>query len=107
MRTNWPGNQNPRGATIDGKGVNFAVFSRVDTREEVCLFDAASPNTETERVDLPVSSGHTFHGYEPGLKPGALYGLRVHGPFDPARGHRCNPNKLLIAPYAKALWGEI
>ena len=100
MRTIWPGNPNPRGATFDGKGVNFAVFSRVATRVEVCLFDAASPNTETERFDLPESTGHTFHGYAPGLKPGALYGLRVHGPYEPERGHRCNPNKLLVDPYA-------
>jgi len=107
MRTVWPGNPNPRGATFDGEGVNFAVFSRVATRVEVCLFDKASPNTEVERFDLPESTGHTFHGYVPGLKPGILYGLRVHGPYDPERGHRCNPNKLLIDPYAKALWGEI
>jgi len=107
MRSVWPGKSNPRGATYDGNGVNFAVFSRVATRIEVCLFDAAAPNTEVERFDLPESTGHTFHGYVPGLKPGTLYGLRVHGPYDPERGHRCNPNKLLIDPYAKALWGEI
>jgi len=107
MRNVWPGKANPRGATFDGKGVNFAVFSRVATRVEVCLYDSAAPATEVERFDLPESTGHTFHGYVPGLKPGTLYGLRVHGPYDPEHGHRCNPNKLLVDPYAKALWGEI
>src|SRR3569833_4713395 len=107
MRTIWPGNHNPRGATFDGKGVNFAVFSRDATRVEFCLFVAASPNTETERFDLPESTVHTFHGYAPGLKPGALYGLRVHGPYEPERGHRCNPNKLLVVFFVLVLWGEI
>jgi glycogen operon protein len=107
VRAVWPGKPNPRGATYDGRGVNFAVFSRVATRIEVCLYDAADPRKETERFDLPEATGHTFHGYVPGLEPGALYGLRVHGPYAPARGHRCNPAKLLVDPYAKALHGEV
>jgi glycogen operon protein len=87
--------------------VNFAVFSRVATRIEVCLYDPAEPTKEVERFDLHETTGHTFHGYAPDLGPGALYGLRVHGPFEPERGHRCNPSKLLVDPYAKALFGEV
>jgi isoamylase len=107
MKSLWPGRPNPRGATFDGEGVNFAVFSRVATRVEVCLYDAQEPTREIDRFDLPEVSGHTWHGYVPGLQPGALYGLRVHGPYAPEQGHRCNPNKLLVDPYAKALWGEV
>jgi isoamylase len=107
MRAVWPGKPNPRGATFDGNGVNFAVFSRVATRVEVCLFDPASPDKEIDRFDLPEATGYTFHGYVPDLKPGALYGLRVHGPYAPQRGHRCNPSKLLVDPYARALFGEV
>jgi isoamylase len=107
MRTVWPGKPNPRGATFDGRGVNFALFSRVATRVEVCLFDPASPSREVDRFDLPERGGYTFHGYVPDLKAGALYGFRVHGPYAPERGHRCNPNKLLVDPYAKALYGEV
>ena len=107
MRPVWPGKPNPRGATFDGHGVNFAVFSRVATRVEVCLFDAAAPATELDRFDLPETTGYTFHGYVPDLAPGTLYGFRVHGPYAPERGHRCNPNKLLVDPYAKAVLGEV
>jgi glycogen operon protein len=107
MRQVWPGKPYPFGATFDGRGVNFAVFSRVATRVEVCLSDAADPGRETERFDLPEISGDTWHGYVPDLQPGTLYGLRVHGPYLPEEGHRCNPSKLLVDPYAKALWGEI
>ena len=107
MRLVWPGRPNPRGATFDGHGVNFAVWSRVATRVEVCLFDAAEPTRETERFDLQETTGPVFHGYVPGLPAGQLYGLRVHGPYAPERGHRCNPSKLLVDPYAKALWGEV
>jgi isoamylase len=109
MRAVWPGKPNPRGATYDGRGVNFAVFSRVATRIEISLFadaGAGEPARETDRFDLPESTGYTFHGYIPDLPPGTLYGLRVHGPYEPARGHRCNPSKLLVDPYAKALYGE-
>jgi glycogen operon protein len=107
VRAVWPGKSHPRGATFDGGGVNFAVFSRVATRVEVCLYDPAAPAKEIERFDLLESTGHTFHGYVPELAPGALYGLRVHGPYEPERGHRCNPSKLLVDPYAKALFGEV
>jgi glycogen operon protein len=87
--------------------VNFAVFSQVATRVEVCLYDPADPQREIDRCNLPEVSEHVWHGYVPDLRPGALYGLRVHGPYEPAQGHRCNPNKLLVDPYAKAVWGEI
>jgi glycogen operon protein len=107
VRVVWPGKPNPRGATFDGRGVNFAIFSRVATRVEVCLFDPADPTREIERFDLPEATGHTFHGFVPGLPAGSLYGLRVHGPYAPTRGHRCNPSKLLVDPYAKALLGEV
>ena len=107
MRQIWPGRPFPRGATFDGRGVNFVVYSRVATRVEVCLYDPEDPAREVERFELPVVTGHTWHGYAPGLKPGTLYGLRVHGPYDPEHGHRCNPNKLLIDPYTRALLGEI
>jgi glycogen operon protein len=107
MRAVWPGKPNPRGASFDGNGVNFAVFSRVATRVEVCIYDPGDPGTEIDRFDLPESSGYTFHGYVPDLQPGTLYGLRVHGPYAPTRGHRCNPSKLLVDPYARAVLGEV
>src|SRR5438477_11674936 len=103
MREVWPGKPTPRGATFDGEGVNFAVYSRIATRVEVCLFDPADPARETERFDLADATDFVWHGYVAGLKPGTLYGLRVHGPFEPEQGHRCNPNKLLLDPYAKAV----
>ena len=107
MRQTRPGKPYPLGATFDGRGVNFAVFSRVATRIEVCLYDPADPHREIDRCNLPEVSEHVWHGYVGDLRPGALYGLRVHGPYDPAQGHRCNPNKLLVDPYAKAVWSEI
>ncbi len=107
MPTVWPGRPHPRGASFDGQGVNFAVFSGVATRIEICLYDSTDPTRETDRFDLIETTGHVFHGYVPGLAPGQLYGLRVHGPYAPERGHRCNPSKLLVDPYAKALWGEV
>ncbi|MCY1074977.1 glycogen debranching protein GlgX [Archangium lansingense] len=103
----WPGKPYPRGATFDGTGVNFAVFSQVATRVEVCLFDAQNPSKEVERFDLAAMTDGVWHGYVPGLEPGMLYGLRVHGPYEPQKGHRCNPYKLLVDPYAKALHGDV
>jgi glycogen operon protein len=79
----------------------------VATRIEVCIYDPANPTKEIERFDLPEVTDLVWHGYVPGLEPGALYGLRVHGPYEPAKGHRCNPHKLLVDPYAKALYGEV
>jgi glycogen operon protein len=102
-----PGKCFPRGASYDGAGVNFAVYSRAATRVEVCLFDPADPMREIDRFDLPDTTDFVWHGYVPGLEPGALYGFRVHGPYEPSQGHRCNPNKLLVDPYAKAIHGDV
>jgi isoamylase len=102
----WPGRPYPLGATFDGAGVNFAVTSFVATRVEVCLFDPVDPRRETARLRLPENTDGVWHGYVPGLGPGTLYGLRVHGPYEPERGHRCNPHKLLVDPYARVLLGE-
>ena len=101
-----PGLPHPRGATWDGAGVNFALFSANATKVELCLFDA-NGRRETERVVLPEYTHEVWHGYLPDARPGQLYGYRVHGPYDPANGHRFNPHKLLIDPYAKALFGDI
>ncbi|GIL27455.1 glycogen debranching protein GlgX [Actinocatenispora comari] len=100
----WPGTAYPLGASYDGVGTNFALFSEVAEAVEVCLFDSAG--TE-QRVKLPESDGFVWHGYLPGISPGQRYGFRVHGPYEPRRGLRCNPNKLLLDPYAKAVEGEI
>jgi isoamylase len=100
----WPGNPYPLGATYDGGGTNFALFSEVADRVELCLFD--DDGTET-RVDLPEREALVWHGYLPRIGPGQRYGYRVHGRYDPAAGLRCNPNKLLLDPYAKAVDGTI
>jgi len=86
--------------------VNVAVFSANATRVEVCLFDNDG-NTETERFDLPEYTDEVWHGYLPDARPGTVYGFRVHGPYEPDAGHRFNPNKLLIDPYAKQLVGTL
>src|SRR5579859_463469 len=98
----WPGNAYPLGATYDGSGTNFALFSEVAERVELCLFDADGSET---RLDLPEVDGFVWHVFLPGVEPGQRYGFRVHGPYDPAKGLRCNPAKLLIDPYAKAIDG--
>jgi isoamylase len=102
----WPGVPNPLGASFDGEGVNFAVYSRDATSIEVCLFAPDEPSREIERFALAEQTNQVWHGYRPGLRPGALYGLRVDGPFDPLAGLRFNPHKLLVDPYARALFGE-
>ncbi len=102
----WPGRPYPLGAHFDGIGVNFALFSENATRIELCLFDA--PDTaESERVELRHRTGHVFHGYLPNLLPGQLYGYRVHGPFAPQEGHRFDPARLVLDPYAHAVANEI
>lgn len=98
-----PGVAYPLGASYLGSGTNFSLFSEVAERVELCLFN----NGEETRVNLPEVTGHCWHGYIPGLEPGQFYGFRVHGPWNPAEGHRCNPNKLLLDPYAKAIDGQI
>jgi glycogen operon protein len=95
----------PRGATWDGKGTNFALFTAHGTRVEVCFYDEAG--NETGRIDLPEYTDEVWHGYVPGVGPGQLYGYRVHGPYEPESGHRFNPNKLLLDPYAKQIVGDL
>jgi isoamylase len=96
----------PRGATWDGQGVNFALFSANATKVEVCLFDA-SGEKELERIALPEFTDEIWHGYLPDVGPGTFYGYRVHGPYEPDGGHRFNPNKLLLDPYARAHAGAL
>src|SRR3954453_4227133 len=100
----WPGRPYPLGATYDGVGTNFSVFSEPAERMELCLFDAEG---HEERIDMPESTGFCWHVYLPDIGPGQRYGYRVHGPWDPAHGRRTNPAKLLIDPYAKAVEGEV
>ncbi|HEV8657004.1 MAG TPA: glycogen debranching protein GlgX [Thermoanaerobaculia bacterium] len=100
----WPGHPYPLGATWDGVGTNFSVFSEVATRVELCLFDDAGKQTA---VDLPDMTGFIWHGYLPNVHPGQRYGYRVHGPWDPQNGHRCNPSKLLLDPYGKSVDGQV
>jgi glycogen operon protein len=99
----WPGSAYPLGATYDGSGTNFALFSEVAERVEVCLFGGDGAEV---LHDLPDMDGFFWHAFVPGVEPGQLYGYRVHGPYDPSRGHRCNPSKLLLDPYAKAIDGK-
>jgi glycogen operon protein len=96
----------PLGATWDGLGVNFALFSAHATRVELCLFDETGVH-EIERIALPEYTDEVWHGYLPDARPGTLYGYRVHGPYAPEDGHRFNPNKLVLDPYAKGLTGEL
>ena len=100
----WPGQPFPLGATYDGAGTNFSIFSELAHRVELCLF--TDDGTET-RFTLPEVTAFVHHGYLPGIQPGQRYGYRVHGPWDPVRGHRCNPDKLLVDPYAKAVEGLV
>ena len=96
----------PRGASWDGEGVNFSLFSANATKVEVCLFDEQGKE-ELQRVELPEFTNEIWHGYLVGLEPGAVYGFRVHGPYAPEQGHRFNPNKLLLDPYARCHVGEL
>jgi isoamylase len=101
-----PGSNTPRGATFDGDGVNFALFSAHATRVELCLFDP-SGREEIARINMPDYTDQIFHGYVQDLRPGQVYGYRVYGPYAPEEGHRFNPNKLLLDPYARGHTGEI
>ena len=100
----WPGKPYPLGATYDGSGVNFALFSEVAERVELCLIDENNAETRLELIEV---DGFVWHAYLPRVQPGQRYGYRVYGPYDPANGHRCNPSKLLLDPYAKAIDGQI
>ena len=100
----WPGTAYPLGATFDGTGTNFAIFSEVAEKVELCLLD--DDGTET-RITMPEVDAYVWHCYLPTVQPGQSYGYRVHGPYDPSKGFRCNPNKLLLDPYAKSVTGQV
>jgi len=99
----WPGQPYPLGATWNGVGVNFAIFSAHATRVELCLFDSVDANCESIRLDLPEQTDMVWHGFLPDVRPNQLYGYRVHGPYEPAAGHRFNPSKIVMDPYAKSV----
>ena len=99
----WPGSSYPLGSTFDGAGTNFALFSGVAEKVELCLIDDDGAET---RIPLEEVDNHVWHAYLPGVSPGQRYGYRVHGPWDPHNGKRCDPNKLLVDPYARAFDGE-
>src|SRR6185436_1726829 len=103
MQQIWPGEPFPLGATYDGKGTNFSLFSEVATKVELCLFDESGAE---QRVMMPEVTALCWHVYLPEVRPGQRYGYRVHGPWAPEHGQWCNPNKLLLDPYAKAIDGE-
>lgn len=103
----YPGRAFPLGATWDGKGVNFAIHSENATGVELCLFKNPNDDKESEKIKITEVTDYIWHAYLPGIKPGQLYGYRVYGPYEPQNGHRFNPNKLLIDPYAKAIAGTI
>ena len=99
----WPGRPHPLGATWDGLGVNVAVFSENATAVDICLFDSPAAEREANRIPLLERTDHVWHAYLPDVRPGQLYGLRVHGPYAPHAGHRFNPSKIVLDPYAKAI----
>ena len=104
----WPGTPYPLGATWDGAGTNFALFSEVAEQVELCLFDAGDADEDEEtRIAVTEVDALVWHCYLPGVEPGQRYGYRVHGPYQPERGHRCNPSKLLLDPYGKAVEGQV
>lgn len=103
----WPGRPSPLGATWDGKGVNFAVFSEHASQVDLCLFDSAGATRESHRIPLPEQTDQVWHGYLPDVRPGQLYGYRARGPYQPQKGHRFNANKVLLDPYAKAIGRDL
>src|SRR6476661_4189289 len=106
MRT-WTGRSYPLGATWDGEGVNFALFSENATKVELCLFEGHDTEHESHRIPVEERTDQVWHIYLPEVRPGQHYGYRVHGPYEPEAGHRFNPAKLLIDPYAKAISGTV
>ena len=107
----WPGDPYPLGATWTGVGVNFALFSAHATKVELCLFDSPDAKVERRRIPLTEQTDMVWHGFLPDVRPNQLYGYRVHGPYDPPSGHRFNPNKVVMDPYAKSVarpiqWGD-
>lgn len=103
----WPGKHTPLGATWDGNGVNFAIFSECATRVDLCLFDTPDDQKEAHCIPLTERRDMVWHCYLPDIRPGQLYGYRVHGPYDPANGHRFNPHKIVLDPYAKAIGRDV
>src|SRR5919107_1543224 len=103
----WPGQPYPLGATWDGEGVNFALFSEGATAVDLCLFDHEGDENESQKIRMREHTDQVWHCYLPDVRPGQFYGYRVHGPYLPEEGHRFNPAKLLIDPYAKAIDGAV
>ena len=103
LPTVWPGNAYPLGASYDGAGTNFSLFSEIAERVDLCLIDERG---DESRIPLDEVDGYVWHAYLPNITPGQRYGFRVHGPFDPAAGHRCDPSKLLLDPYGKSFDGD-
>ncbi len=103
LATVWPGSSYPLGANYDGSGTNFALFSEIAEKVELCLI---GDDGQESRFNLDEVDGYVWHAYLPDVTPGQRYGFRVHGPFDPAAGHRCDPSKLLLDPYGKCFDGE-
>src|SRR5580704_11326076 len=99
----WPGRPYPLGATWNGSGVNFALFSEHATKVELCLFADANDKKECQRIELNEQTDLVWHCYLPEVVPGQAYGYRVYGPYEPEKGHRFNPNKVLLDPYAKSI----
>ena len=99
----WPGRPNPLGATWDGNGVNFALFSENATGVDLCLFDKPDDLKEAHRIQVKEHTDQVWHIYLPDVRPGQLYGYRVHGIFEPFAGHRFNPHKVVLDPYARAI----
>src|SRR5215211_294512 len=103
----WPGRSYPLGVTWDGAGVNFALFSEHATKVELCLFSSVTDAKPSHTIALPEHTDMVWHAYLPDVEPGQLYGYRVHGPYDPGKGHRFNPNKIVLDPYAKAIGRDL
>jgi glycogen operon protein len=103
----WPGQPYPLGTTWDGAGVNFALFSEHAVKVELCLFDSVDATKEAERIVLREQTDQVWHSYLPDVVPGQLYGYRVHGPYEPAKGHRFNPNKIVLDPYARSIGRDL
>src|SRR5580704_3531209 len=102
-----PGRPYPLGATWDGAGVNFAIFAEHATKVFLCLFDSQDAAVESQRVPLREQTDQVWHAYLPDVRPDQLYGYRVYGPYEPAKGHRFNPRKILLDPYAKAIGRDL
>ncbi len=103
----WPGRPHPLGATWDGLGVNVALFSEHATAVDLCLFDSPADEREAHRIRLLERTDHVWHAYLPDVRPGQLYGFRVHGPYAPHAGHRFNPSKIVLDPYARAIGRQL